>query len=331
MTWTPATLPTDGSADGRYTITVTPLDKSGRSGTVVTRHFIYDTQAPRITDATPIILHHPKSYIGQSLTQFEFSVEDVGPALLDLDNQTVTLENMNDEPVAGQVTHDGINRLFFTLSTPLPTDGSADGEYTITINLVDKAGNAHEVQHNIHYDSQVPQISSVTLNTETPMNLTPYQVTDLSESISKLTLSFVETTRVDFTATVVTLSAPDGSSIPLTLENNGLDQLSVSFVSLTQGGLYTLSVTPQDVTGNVPQGAISYPFRVKFIVPGLANVTANTDADAFELNQYEIVESSNSISSFVLAFTDPLRIDLEETTVISYRTRRTRGPYYFRR
>ena len=49
LTWTPAALPTDGSADGRYTVAITPTDKVGRTGKVVHRHFIYDTQAPRIT------------------------------------------------------------------------------------------------------------------------------------------------------------------------------------------------------------------------------------------------------------------------------------------
>ena len=29
--------------------------------------------------------------------------------------------------------------------------------------------------------SQAPRLSAVSLNTETPLNLTPYQVTDLSE------------------------------------------------------------------------------------------------------------------------------------------------------
>ncbi len=315
MTWTPAALPTDGSADGRYTVTITPLDKSGRTGTVVTRHFIYDTQAPRITNATPIILHQPMSYIGGNMTPFEFTVEDVGPSLLDLEDQTIGLRNEDGEIVAGHVTNDGVNRIFFTLSTPLPTDGSADGEYSLTINLVDKAGNPNEVVHSIFYDSQVPRLSLVSLNTETPIALTPYQVTYLSESINKLTINFIETTRVDFTATDISLIGPSNSTIALTLENNGVDQVSVRFVTLTQGGLYTLSVTPQDIAGNVAQGAVSYPFRLKFEIPGLASVKANTADDSLELIQHEIVETSELINSLTLEFTDPLRVDFEKTNV----------------
>ena len=315
LTWTPTVLPTDGSADGRYTVTITPVDKSGRSGTIVNRHFILDTQAPRITASTPVTLYQPVSYIGDSLSYFQFTVEDAGPSLLDLDDQTIGFKKKSGEVVSGQITNDGSNQLFFTLSAPLPTDGSADGEYVLTVDLVDKAGNPYQIEHNIYYDSQAPQLSVVSLNTETPLNLIPYQVTDLSESISKLTLNFVESTRVDFTETTIVLAGPDGSAIPLTLENNGSDQIVVSFVSLMQGGLYTLSVTPQDIAGNVAQGAVPYPFRLKFEVPGLASVKANTADVSLELTSYEITDITESISNLTLAFTDAARVDFENTRV----------------
>ena len=315
LTWTPTVLPTDGSADGRYTVTITPVDKSGRSGTIVNRHFILDTQAPRITASTPVTLYQPVSYIGDSLSYFQFTVEDAGPSLLDLDDQTIGFKKKSGEVVSGQITNDGSNQLFFTLSAPLPTDGSADGEYVLTVDLVDKAGNPYQIEHNIYYDSQAPQLSVVSLNTETPLNLIPYQVTDLSESISKLTLNFVESTRVDFTETTIVLAGPDGSAIPLTLENNGSDQIVVSFVSLMQGGLYTLSVTPQDIAGNVAQGAVPYPFRLKFEVPGLTSVKANTADVSLELTSYEITDITESISNLTLAFTDAARVDFENTRV----------------
>ncbi len=315
LTWTPTVLPVDGSADGRYTVTITPIDKSGRSGTIVNRHFILDTQAPRITVSTPVTLYQPVSYIGDSLSYFQFTVEDAGPSLLDLDDQTIGFKKKSGEVVSGQITNDGSNQLFFTLSAPLPTDGSADGEYVLTVDLVDKAGNPYQIEHNISYDSQAPQLSIVSLNTETPLDLTPYQVTDLSESISKLTLKFVEATRVDFAETVITLMSPDGSAVPLTLENNGIDEITVSFVTLTQGGIYTLSVTPQDIAGNVAQGAVPYPFRLKFEVPGLTSVKANTADVSLELTSYEITDITESISNLTLAFTDAVRVDFENTIV----------------
>ncbi len=315
LTWTPLALPTDGSADGTYNVSVTPLDKIGRTGKVVNRQFAYDTQLPRITSATPIALHQPITYIGGSLTQFQLTVQDVGPASLNLDEQTITLQTSEDETVLGQLTNDGDSQLYFTLSTPLPTDGSADGEYTLTVTLVDNAGNSDKTTHNVYYDSQAPTLSTVTLNTETPLNLTPYETTELTESVSKLTLKFVETTQVDFENTNVTLSGPGGSSVPLTLTDNGVDELTASFVALTQGGQYTLSVTPKDIAGNMEQGAVQYPFRLDFPIPELTSVKANTTNETIALTPYEIVEITETVNSFVLEFTDAMRIDIEETNI----------------
>ena len=56
LIWQPISLPTDGSADGRYTVAITPINKIGRQGDVVYRQFIYDTENPRITASSPIVL-----------------------------------------------------------------------------------------------------------------------------------------------------------------------------------------------------------------------------------------------------------------------------------
>ena len=315
LIWKPIVLPTDGSGDGTYTVTVTPVDNAGRTGNVAVRGFIYDTQKPRITSASPITLNQPVSYLGGSFPQLQFTIEDVGPALLDLDAQTITLTNSAGETVSGLITHDGANQLFFTLSDPLPTDGSADGEYLLTVNLMDRAGNPHQVQHNIFYDSQVPIISTVSLNTETPLDLIPYQVTDLSESVNRITVNFVESTQVNFDNTVVSLIGPDGSEIPFNLENNGVNQLTASFVALIQDGLYTLSVTAQDITGNSARGAIPYPFRLEFAVPRLSAVKANTSDTSVDLIPQQIVQIDDVINQVTLEFTEPNRLDFERTTV----------------
>jgi len=316
LIWRPVALPNDGSADGQYTVAVTPVDKAGRIGDVAYRAFIYDTQAPRLTAATPIVLHQPVSYIGAGLGQFNFTVEDVGPALLELDDQTINLHTKNGDAVAGYITHDDTNQLFFTLPTPLPTDGSADGEYTLTVDLVDKSGNTYQVEHDIVYDSQAPKLSSVSLNAETPLSLIPYQVIDLSDSINQLTLNFVEMSQIDFANTIINLMGPDGSLIPITLENDGIDEIIVNFITLTRGGLYTLSVTPQDIAGNVAQGAVPYPFRLKFEVPSLASVKANTVDMSFELSSYQITEISDPVNGFTLEFTEGDSVDFENTNVM---------------
>ncbi len=273
LIWEPISLPMDGSADGRYTVAITPIDKAGRQGDVVYRQFIYDTQAPRITASTPVSLTQPATYIGGSLTQFQFAVEDMGPAGLELSEQTITLLDAQGASVNATLTFDEINnQLYLTLDTPLAQDGSADGEYIVKVSLVDKAGNVLDSEQTFIYDSQVPRVSSVLINTELPVELVPQQITQIGESISSITLQFEEATRVDFANTVVSLVGPNGQPVPINVSTNGLTQLTARFVALTQDGLYTLSVTPQDIAGNATQGAVQYSFRLDFVLPSVSTV-----------------------------------------------------------
>ena len=272
LTWTPIVLPTDGSADGRYTVTVTPKDKTGRQGDVVYRQFVFDTQEPRITAATPVSLNQPATYIS-ALTQLQFTVEDVGPAGLELEEQTVELTGLQGTSIDATLTFDEINSLLYlTLDTPLAQDGSADGEYTVKVSLVDKAGNILDSEQTFVYDSQVPRLTSVSVNTESSTELVPQEITEISESISSITLQFEEATRVDFTNTAVDLVGPNGQPISLNISADGLTQLTARFVELTQTGLYTLSVTPQDIVGNVAQGAVQYSFRLVLVLPSVSSV-----------------------------------------------------------
>ena len=292
LTWIPIVLPTDGSADGRYTVVVTPKDKAGRQGDVVYRQFVYDTQKPRVTAAAPLTLSQPVSYISGVLTQFQFTLEDVGPAGLALEEQTIALLDSGGTPVAATLTADPQNptdatafTLYLTLSSPLAQDGSADGEYTVKLGILDKSSNHLDSEHAFIYDSQVPQLSSVTVDTEPPVALLPQRITELSEPISSITLEFEDATQMDFANTVITLMGPDASGesealpIPLTLKDDGASQLTVSFLELTQIGSYTLAVTPQDIAGNAASGALNYRFFLDVPLPSVSSVIIGEQTD----------------------------------------------------
>ncbi len=273
LTWVPVVFPTDGSADGRYTVAVTPVDATGRQGEVVYRQFVYDTQTPRITTATPLELNQPVTYVGGVFSQFQFTLEDVGPAGLELEDQAVEFFDANGAAVAGTLTIDELNsQLYFTFAEPFRRDGSADGAYLITFSLVDKSENRLDAEHKLIYDSQVPQLSSVIINTDSPMELLPSEVPELLEPISSITLKFEEATRVDFANTMIQLVGPDGSAILLTLEDDGISEVVMDFLALTQIGSYTLSVTPQDIAGNTASGAASYEFVLDISPPSVDRV-----------------------------------------------------------
>ncbi len=314
LTWVPAALPTDGSVDGTYTIAVTPVDRTGRQGEVIYRQLIYDTQEPRVTTSTPVSLVQPITYIGDTFTQLQFTVGDVGPAGLELEDQAVEFLDANGVPVPGTLTVDDINnQLYFTLDAPFPRDGTADGNYLVRFSLVDKAGNRLNTERKLFYDSQVPRLSSVMINTDSPMELLPQQLAEILEPISKITLQFEEATRVDFANMVITLTGPNGESIPLTLEDNGKSQLIANFLDTHQVGVYTLSVTPQDVAGNVAPGAINYRFALGLRLPGVSSVVIDGQtADVAYVNANNVVIS--------VTFFDPndtgLALDSEGSSVI---------------
>ena len=70
------------------------------------------------------------------------------------------------KPVPAALTHDALtNQLYLTLSKPFASDGSVDGAYTLNVLLIDKAGNSLISRFAVVYDSQVPQVSSVEVNT----------------------------------------------------------------------------------------------------------------------------------------------------------------------
>ena len=144
--------------DGSYTLSVTPQDVVGNTARGAVQYaFMLDTEAPRITVPTPLIFNQqPVTYIGNALRQFQFAftVEDVGPADLYLEEQTLEVMNASGVNIPVAVTRDELtNQIFLALPASFPRDGSVDGEYTARISLVDKAGNRSDSEYTIVYDS----------------------------------------------------------------------------------------------------------------------------------------------------------------------------------
>jgi methionine-rich copper-binding protein CopC len=160
------------------------------------------------------------------------------------------------------------------------------GLYTLTVTPQDIAGNTAQstVPYPFRLEFEVPGLSSVKANTaDASVELAPYAITEISESISSFTLEFTDATRIDFENTRVVLTGPNEQQITVTQENDDDSQLIIRFVSLIQSGLYTLTVTPQDIAGNTAQSTVPYPFRLEFEVPGLSSVKANTADASVEL------------------------------------------------
>ena len=304
--------------DGSYTLSITPQDIAGNTARGAVRYaFLLDTESPRITASSPLTLSEPVSYIGEDFRQFVFTIEDVGPADLFFQEQTVALLDASGNTVPTALTYNELtSQLYLTIVSPFVQDGSSDGEYTVKISLVDKAGNRLDSEHTVVYDSKVPQLSSVVLNTEPPIVLEPQLIKMISETVSSITLQFEEATRIDFTNTVVELTRPGPEGpilIPSNISVDSFTQLTIRFVELMEDGSYTLSVTPRDVAGNTARGAIRYAFLLDTESP---RITAPTP---LVFNQRPVTYIGNALRQFQFAFTvediGPADLYLEEQTI----------------
>ena len=304
--------------DGSYTLSITPRDIAGNTARGAMRYaFLLDTESPRITASSPLTLSEPVSYIGGDFRQFVFTIEDVGPADLFFEEQTVELLDASGNTVPAALTYNELtSQLYLTIVSPFAQDGSSDGEYTVKISLVDKAGNRLNSEHTVVYDSKVPQLSSVMLNTEPPIVLEPQLIKMISETVSSITLQFEDATRVDFTNTVVELTRPGPEGpipIPSNISVDSFTQLTIRFVELMEDGSYTLSITPRDVAGNAAQGAMRYAFLLDTESP---HITAPTP---LVFNQRPVTYIGNALRQFQFAFTvedvGPAGLYLEEQTI----------------
>ncbi len=317
--------------DGFYTLSITPRDIVGNTARGAIRYaFLIDTEAPQITAPTPLIFNQqPVTYIGSALRQFQFAftVEDVGPADLYLEEQTIEILDASGADIPVAVTYDELtNQIFLALPASFPRDGSVDGEYTAKISLVDKAGNRSDAEYTVVYDSKAPQVTSVVVNTDPLVELVPTRIAKIVEPINRITLQFEEATQINFTNTQIALMGPESSdisdasttpSIPLTLEDDGVSQITLSFLDLEQVGTYTLSVTPQDVAGNAAAGAVDYRFVLDMPLPSVSSVIIG-DAAAdlpIELIPNRVAEITETVNRITLQFEGPTQIDFANTQI----------------
>ena len=301
--------------DGEYVLSITPRDRAGNEGGIIYRKFVYDTEEPRITTPTPetplVFNQRPVTYIGRVLSQFQFAftVEDVGPADLYLEEQTVEVLSASGANIPIAVTRDELtSQLFLSLPSSFPRDGSVDGEYTVKISLVDKARNRSDSEYTVVYDSKVPELGSVTVNTDPPLELVPSRIAEIMEPVNSITIQFEEATYINFANTQITLMGPESTdtsgestapSIPLTLEDDGVSQVILSFLDLEQIGSYTLSVTPQDVAGNVAAGAMDYTFVLDIPLPAVESVVIG-GVETTESGDVVYVNADNMVIGAVL-------------------------------
>lgn len=245
LSWKPK-LPfsTDGTADGTYTISVTPADKLGRTGEVVQFTVVYDTQPPRINSISHIDLNAPLSYVSGQIDRLEASVSDDGPSGVDshlFSDTSLQLIGPDGNPVSGTVTSEGENKLFWTPDEPLASDGSMDGIYKVALEVVDKAGNRLKAEYTMVYDTVAPDVEFISPKGEL-----------VTGSLTEVVVKFTDPKpgRIDFGRSYVKLLDPKGHEISAKASNNGIDTVRLSFANPDEEGTYTITAMAVDMAGN---------------------------------------------------------------------------------
>ena len=242
VVWSPLHLETDGSDDDIYTITVTPIDVFGRSGTPRIQKYIFDTQEPEIISITVVDLNQPVSYLSTSISQIAMQVQDLGPAELEIGNQKIKLQNESGKQISATSTNDGNEWVFLTLNQPLVTDGSDDGGYAVTIDLIDKASNKKQVLHQITYDTLAPTLISTI----------PANNSEIRETITSIVANVEDAgdSKIDFAQTTLTLLNQNGNSVNGEFSHDGQSKLTLEIDGLKESGTYTVRVELIDRAGN---------------------------------------------------------------------------------
>ena len=228
VVWSPLQLETDGSDDDIYTITVTPIDVFGRSGAPRIQKHIFDTQEPEIISITVVDLNQPVSYLSTSISQIAMQVQDLGPAELEIGNQKIQLQNESGKQISATSTNDGNEWVFLTLNQPLVTNGSDDGGYTVTIDLIDKASNKKQVLHQITYDTLAPTLTSTI----------PANNSEIRETITSIIANVEDAgdSKIDFAQTTLTLLNQNGNSVNGEFSHDGQSKLTLEIDGLKESG-----------------------------------------------------------------------------------------------
>ena len=257
--WTPGfPLATDGSYDGRYTITVQSRDRAGNE-VEIQIPFIYDTQTPELmlTSESGVQLNTSEgaeAFLTSSLSVLTATFNDGNGGGIDFSETSIAMFSFDrvgdlQIPVSiqGTLTSDeNNNTLEFRLSQPLERrNGSQDGAYLIRVRSTDKAGNAETRTIELVYDTQAPTIVS-TIRTANP--LTTQQI----EVELEVTDTFAggQGSGFDASASTFELFDVNGAMVDGAQTNDGAGRFAFRSRVLPEGGMYILVVTLVDRAGN---------------------------------------------------------------------------------
>ncbi|MGB9596335.1 MAG: Ig-like domain-containing protein, partial [Candidatus Poribacteria bacterium] len=229
---------------GFHTIEITPTDLAGnKPNQGIKYQFGYFESAseilPQIISTTPADKSTTNAF-----TKVTATLKDNSGKGLDLANSTIRLEKDGIQ-IAGAQTDDNQQTITWTLTNPLPTDGSADGTYTIKVKAVDKAGGTTLSNFTFLYDTTVPTLTSIT----------PADGSVVAVGLTEIVMKVSDGTGsgVDFASSKASMKLKVGTKeiANILRTDNGIDTMTFTFAPLEDAGKYTIEISLKDKAGNI--------------------------------------------------------------------------------
>ena len=321
--------PLDSSDEnGVYTIDVSGGDEAGN----IVRDrvsFTFDNIAPTITSITT----DAGELTSNASTTIKFTFVDVTLAdnidsTVNFSASTIRLNSLEGTAVAGNQRQFGENGIRWTPGFPLATDGSYDGRYTITVQSRDRAGNEVEIQIPFIYDTQVPELVSLTSETGIQLNPSEGAKTFLNSSLSVVTAIFDDENGggVDFSKTsirIVRFDRVEGLPVPLPVlvqgrvtvdEDNDTLELRLTQPlerrNGSQDGTYRIEVRLTDKAGNTQTKDFNIAYDTQ--VPAIVSTTPAENETVSSFSQVSVVLNAVSGVDFSATGVRLLRADGSE-------------------
>ena len=196
---------------------MTPTDLAGNTLTSpVEFQFFYGTRKPEVITTTPAEF----ASVTQ-VTEVSAILQDHSGEGIDFDRASILLIAPDQSSIPGHQTIDeSQSSITWELNQPLSRDGSADGEYTIQLLLVDKVGNSTEVEHTFIYDTLIPTIVSVMANTNPPTVIPANRLTAIEQAFEEMTIQLSDVNNgttpvsgIDLAGTGVQLLGPGNTPL----------------------------------------------------------------------------------------------------------------------
>ncbi len=136
---------------GHYRLIVSVQDRAGNT--------MFDTVRFTVDRVAPTIVTIPDSGSPTNMLDTVMAVIRDSISGVDTISTTVSLEKRNVRTIEGTTFWRG-DTVFFVPLSPIPRDGSDDGEYIFAVDAVDKAGNYTPKRSLIIYDTRPPHITT---------------------------------------------------------------------------------------------------------------------------------------------------------------------------